>query len=171
MRDRRLRALPGAVGSRLNGCDRYSRLLDTPNHRLRSLVICVIRGVRLAHQMHGVAVFALGQGVMLGELDPVPPLVGRQDSAPLAQGTYAIERRQDRRPNELRPVGDSVHRRQQGFVHLERDDFLLFSSQCSWDYVPRQVLLHRITDSRLVYPQAKNRLPSDLRNHGNANLR
>ena len=113
-------------------------------------------GVGLAHQMHGVAVFAFGQGVMLGELDPVLSLVGRQDSAPLAQRADAVEGREDRRPDELRPIGDSVHRLQQGFIHLERDDFLLFLADCSWDIVPRRVLIHRITS---IYGACAIRLP------------
>ena len=49
------------------------------------------RGAGLAHQMHGVAVFALGQGVVLGELDPVLPLIGREDAAAFAQGADAVQ--------------------------------------------------------------------------------
>jgi hypothetical protein len=78
----------------------------------------------LANQVHRVAIVAFGQGVMLGELDPVSPLVGRQDAAALAQRTDAIERREDGGPDELRPIWDTVHRLQQRGVRLEGNDFL-----------------------------------------------
>jgi hypothetical protein len=74
--------------------------------------------------MHGMAVFTLCQGVMGSKLDPVFSLVGRKDAAPFAQGTYAVERRIDCGPNELRPIGYTTHGFQKGFISLEGDDFV-----------------------------------------------
>jgi len=44
----------------------------------------MLGGVNLAHQVYGMAIVALGQGMMFGELDPVFSLVRRHDSAPSA---------------------------------------------------------------------------------------
>jgi hypothetical protein len=75
--------------------------------------------------MHGVTVLALGHGVVLGKLDPMIPLVRRQNAAAFAQWAYAVERREDRCPNKLRSIGDSSHRPPEWLVRLEANDFLL----------------------------------------------
>jgi hypothetical protein len=96
--------------------------------------------------MHCVAIIALGQGMVGGEFEPMFPLVGRQDSGSLAQRTNTIEGRENRVADELRSVGDAIHRRKKGFIHLERDDFVFSGSS-------GHGLLHRITT-------VKTRLPS-----------
>ena len=61
-----------------------TNLLAMHSRRIGSTLLSALRfRAGLAHQMHGMAILTLGQGVVLGELDPMLPLVGRQNAAAL----------------------------------------------------------------------------------------
>jgi hypothetical protein len=64
-------------------------------------------------------------------------LVRVQNSRTVAHGAHALERGEDRRANELGPVGDALHRLDQGFLGLEGDD-LLFAAQSGHDLPPEK---------------------------------
>jgi hypothetical protein len=74
--------------------------------------------------MHGVAILALMQRMVLREGFPVFSLVGRKNARAFAQGANAIQCRQDRGPDEFRAVLHPLERAAEGFVHLEGDNFL-----------------------------------------------
>ena len=78
--------------------------------------------------MNGVAVVAHPQRVVSGERLPVPPLVRGQRSGPPTQRTGALQRRLNRRADELRTVGDLLQRFAERLVHLERNDVLFLAS-------------------------------------------
>ena len=134
-------------------------------------LLCVPRSLRFAHQMHGVAVFALGQGVMLGELDPVSRWSGVMIPPPLHKGhTLSRADRIAARMNSDR-LGIPFMAARRGSSTLNvtiscffwgyswRLQFSCSDNDCA--LASTGLLLHRITVlARLVYPRRKNRLRS-----------